>query len=110
MSCDELKTLQKLLSRFKLYRGYNKGWGRLGLSWTLDGKVAASIPLGFGRGAQPNPWVLTGWASSGDVIAFLNDRSEQEIIIDPRKVEILSDEPAPKPVAKRGGPEAEAHK
>ena len=80
---DEIKTLQGLPDRVEIYRGCRnknaKGW-----SWSLDYNQAvffAERSAGVGL-----PLVLHGTVSKANILAYLNGRSEQEIVVDPKNV------------------------
>jgi hypothetical protein len=98
MTTKELRCLGRLPKPFELYRGYNKPQGKMGLSWTRDKNVAARIPLHPSRGIESTPCVITAIADPQDVIAYLTDRQEEEIIINPRNINFLKEEPAQEPL------------
>ena len=84
------KTLPKKL---KIYRGYHEAVKRKGISWSLSKRVAD----GFAHHCRVEgkndvePSVVTGTCSKRDVLAYTNEVSEQEIIINPNKVRNIVD-------------------
>jgi hypothetical protein len=83
MDREDRKHLQTLPDELVIYRGYRHSSYKAGLSWTLSLEKAAWFA---NRWNQGNPMVVTGRCRKEDVIAYLNGRNEQEIVIDPRKV------------------------
>jgi hypothetical protein len=90
LDADEIETLTNLPECIDIYRGCRshnvKGW-----SWTLDRSRAeffAKRSAGKGR-----PMVLHGIAPRDRVLAYLNGRDEQEIVIKPDFVLIHYREP-----------------
>jgi hypothetical protein len=106
MTNREKRFLRRLPSPFKLYRGYNKPRGKMGLSWSVDKKAAARIPFNPQLPGEENPWVITAVANPEHVLAYLTGRGEQEIVIHPKNIlRIVQEEPVPKFV-----PALERHK
>ena len=106
MTNRELRFLRRLPNPFRLYRGYNKPKGKMGLSWTADKKVAARIPFNPQLPGEENPWVITAVANPEHVLAYLTGRGEKEIVIHPKNIRrIVQEEPVPKFV-----PALERHK
>ncbi len=96
MTDRELRFLRRLPKPFKLYRGYNKPSGKLGLSWSVDKKAAARIPFNPRLPGKQNPWVITAVANPEQVLAYLTERGEKEIVIHPKNIlRILQEEPVP---------------
>jgi hypothetical protein len=61
----------------------------------LDLEVARKFADGMGLRAQmPDGVVITGTVKTADVLAYITDRNEAEIVIDPGHVELLSEESA----------------
>lgn len=67
-----------------IYRGQMNDDGKYGISWTLDYRVA----LKFAKGAWyrcPMPGIVyVSQVRRKNVLAYLNGRNEQEVIIDPK--------------------------
>jgi len=102
MTEKELSVLHSLSKPFTLYRGYNKPHAKMGLSWTLDIRVAAKSPH-FRAHGKANPWIIAAIANPEDVIAYLDGRQEREIIIDPKRIlKIIRQERAEEAVHKDG--------
>lgn len=98
MSCSEHETLQSLPSVVEIYRGCGHVDGIYGLSWTLSyerAKFFAAYSCGPRRlmlcPEQHGQWPVLAKAtcSKSDVIAYLNHRQEEEIVVDPRKITVL---------------------
>ena len=90
MNEDDVSVLATIPKPFTLFRGYNKPLGKMGLSWTLEKRIADKIS--YGRGT--NSWIITATANPEDVIAYTDQRLEREVIIDPKKVVVVNEEPA----------------
>ncbi len=95
MSGTERGELVAMPKTLTIYRGYAKGRARSGLSWTLSKERAgffAKYANGTRRqllvGHRPGgtAMIVTGKCHKRDVLAYFNERDEQEIVIDPRKV------------------------
>jgi hypothetical protein len=71
----------------RVYRGGNPFSVRRGISWTTDPKIAGKFARTMG-GRQPVPGgvVITGLVRRSDVLAYLVDRGESEVIVDPKLV------------------------
>lgn len=63
------------------YRGCKSAKGIKGLSWTLSRDVAEFFKDRFGKGK-----LYQAQINKADVIAYLNDRDEHEVIVDYRKL------------------------
>jgi hypothetical protein len=94
MSKTERKRLAAMPDTLTIYRGYAKGRARSGLSWTLSEKRAhffADYAAGNRRRilcghTGGSSMVVCGKCHKHDVLAYFNNRKEQEIVIDGRKV------------------------
>ena len=75
----EQQFLFKLPNAFKIYRGCIEGLNEGGLSWTLDKSRAEFFANRFGK----HGIVKQRTINKPEIIAYLNGRSEQEIIIRP---------------------------
>lgn len=74
-----------LPEKVKIYRGLGSKSRRDGISWTLSKEKAEWFATRF----KDNGEVLTAEANKSDILAFLNGRNEQEIIINPKKLKML---------------------
>ncbi len=71
----------------RVYRGGLPFNLRAGFAWTTDPKVARRFANGAGvRMPQVGGIVITGWVKPSDVMAYITDRNEAEVIVDPRLV------------------------
>ena len=96
MSKAERKRLAAMPETLTIYRGYEKGRARSGLSWTLSenrARIHAESDanrdrraLLYGVATGGVPMIVCGKCHKRDVLAYFNRRSEQEIVIDPHKV------------------------
>jgi hypothetical protein len=85
MSELERATLEALPDTISVYRGFVGRRGR-GLSWSRSRKVAEWFARRFAcLGGQPT--LIEGVAHKDKVLAYLNDRQEQEIVILPEHVQ-----------------------
>jgi hypothetical protein len=85
--------LEKLPKQFYIYRGYSKGDDPKGFSWTLDEEKAKWFSTRFSKSQfrNINRSLSDGivdkiLADKKDVVAFIDGRSEKEIIYIPRKI------------------------
>lgn len=78
---------RKLVGRLTIYHGTSM-YAEPDMSWTLNRDIAVWFALRFNK---ENPIIYTGEANAEDVIAYLTSRGEDEIVIDPCNVEIISD-------------------
>jgi len=95
MTRGEQKTLARFPDVLTVFRGYAKGIGRGGLSWTLSEAVAlhfARYATGSrraflcGHKMSAAKMIIAGQCSKRDVLAYFNGREEMEIIVRPGKV------------------------
>ena len=71
-----------------MYRGGNPFEVRKGFAWTTDPKIAQKFADGAGERIQRvNGVVVVGYVRPSVVLAFLTERGESEVIVDPRLVE-----------------------
>lgn len=80
--------LKKYPDTLTVYRGGNSASTpcEKAYSWTLDLNTANFFAIRRGCGPA---YITKGEVSKKDVIEFINDRGEQEIIVDPAKVNIV---------------------
>lgn len=72
-----------------IYRGTHYRNDKLGLAWSLSKEVAEMFSS-YGRLKDQNPgWVITGEVPRGDILAYLMNRKEHEIDVDPAKVKVI---------------------
>lgn len=97
MNPRERKMLRAFAREFTIYRGQWDLDHDLGFSWTTSRAVATKFAKVYHKrfvGAKRDPdWcpgVVCGRALKRDVLAFLNGRSEREIIIRPELVRVTS--------------------
>lgn len=80
MDAKERKRFQALPDKVRIYRGAKVRKFR-GLSWTLDKKVAEKFALRHGCEGRVVGKTICPWR---DAVAYLDHRSEEEIILQPR--------------------------
>jgi hypothetical protein len=74
-------------SLLRVFRGGPPFNLRGGFAWTTDPKVARRFANGAGvRTPQAGGIVISGLVRHRDVIAYITDRNESEVIVDPRRV------------------------
>lgn len=83
MSSEDRATLASLPATVKVYRGADNK-NKLGWSWTIDLDKATWFANRYGHKGK----VYNGTCNKSDIIAYLSERGESEIIIDPKKVTI----------------------
>lgn len=87
MDSSEASLFRKLPNELTIYRGYQRGRGRTGISWTLVKETAAWFARRWpGKG---EPMVVVGRCNKTDVLGYTNGRNEQEIIINPANVRAM---------------------
>lgn len=87
MDVDDRKAFKMLPDSFPIYRGFSGNRG-MGLSWTLDKKIAIGFANRFASHFG-NPTVIEGICQKSDVIGlFATNRNEAEIVIEPDNVKM----------------------
>lgn len=85
MDDEDYQVFDTLPSEFSVYRGISTHGNTNGLSWTLNRETAEWFAKRFsfdgGKGT-----VIEATAKKEDVLAYFNDRNEQEIVINPQKL------------------------
>ena len=79
--------LQKRLPKgdtIKVFRGTRDRADRLGIAWSTDRSTAVFFANRMSLG-QPG-WIVRGEVRPQHVMAYLTDRGESEIVVDPRRV------------------------
>lgn len=93
MDDDEQTALAAFPDQFDVYQGHtddrNDGW-----SWTVDIDVALFFAHRYASVRKKQPVITRGTAERDAVIAYLNGRGEQEILINPAELTNLSTSPA----------------
>ncbi len=95
MDPEELAVYHSLSSPVRMYRGYQPRRNLRGWSWTLNPKTAKwfatvrLLPIG-GSAAEFTGYgrVAEGLVHSQHILAYLNGRDEQEVVVDPSKVRV----------------------
>lgn len=72
-------------SQIPIYRGQERD-GKLGISWSTNKTVAEFFATRYGRDGE----VVYGFAYPNRILGYLKNRSEDEIVIDPSDVYIIS--------------------
>lgn len=79
---DEYEVYKNLPESFTIYRGVTPGRNPDGMSWTREYDKAEWFANRFGEG-----YILEEIANKKDVLAFFSRRSEEEVVIEAKKVE-----------------------
>ncbi len=89
MTSAEYRRLASLPDLVDVWRGrmYNDLDGELRPSWTLDSDVANQYTYGPG---QPRGWILHAQIPRDRIFALFEERSESEVVVDPRALRILN--------------------
>ena len=82
MSKTELLKLKSLPEEVTIYRGTHKKNNSKALSWTDDYQSA----LWFAKRFDNNGYVLQATIKKDDIVAFFNNRNENELIVDFNKI------------------------
>jgi hypothetical protein len=86
MDEEERAALSAMSETLTIYRGCSKyPEAEMGFSWTLDQQKARWFAHRFG---DNDGYIVTATCQRSDVIAYLTDRDEAEIVIDPVLLEI----------------------
>ena len=80
MTAEEQAAHAALPETVTVYRGAVAGRNEAGLSWTLDRAKAAWFS-GRRMEGKGRPVVLTGTVAKADVLAFFQDRGEDEVLV-----------------------------
>jgi hypothetical protein len=93
MTTDERRALKRMPATLTIYRGFNgKGTWR-GWSWTISkekGEWFARRPKGPGADSPSDPTLVEATVKKADAIAYITARNESEIVVDPKRVKIVS--------------------
>lgn len=84
MTKEDQMEFAQMPEALTIYRGYQKRGKKLGLSWTLSKEKA--IWFAYRWSHRGSPLVAIGTCKKADVFGYCNDREEQEIVIDPKKI------------------------
>lgn len=93
MTPDECHALDAMPDTLTIYRGYAGEGTWRGWSWTTDrekGEWFARRPPAPMADTPTDPTLVEATVSKSDVIAYFTGRNEFEIVVDPRKVKIVS--------------------
>lgn len=86
MSKEDYQVFVNLPAEFTVYRGVSPFGSPTGLSWTLSSETAEWFAKRFDSSFRKG-YVFEATAKKEDVLAYFNDRNEQEIVIDRKKLE-----------------------
>jgi hypothetical protein len=97
MNDEERAALAALPPLVPIYRGIGHRRAALGLSWTIDRERAEWFARRFAGVAGRRPFLVSGKIERRHMLAYLGERKESEIVVDPDKVrERVISEMAPK--------------
>ena len=82
MGQDNFKVYENLPDTFTVYRGLQENAQEDGLSWTLSKDVAEWFASRFENDGE----IIERKIYKSEVIAYFNDRDEEEIVLDIKKV------------------------
>lgn len=91
MEEEERKVLESIPDpdNITIYRGYAHR-NKLGWSWTFSPSKALWFAKRF-QDKWKTPKVIQGICKREDIIAFFNERGENEVVINPRKISFIKD-------------------
>jgi hypothetical protein len=92
MSEEEQAALSRLRDTIRIYRGATVQ-NKVGSSWTLSKSIAEWFAAH--RQCDPSAFCFTGECKKTDVLELLLERNEEEIVIRPEHVRIVSGEAVP---------------
>jgi len=81
MHKSELNKLNSLPDRFSIYRGFSNEHHKIRFSWSLSKKVAIEFAHRYDKSS-----IIVCTAKREDVLAYFNDRKEEEIIVNPANI------------------------
>lgn len=81
MNSDDLAVYKSLPETVTIYRGCQSSKSVRGLSWSLNQKIAEFFKNRFGAGH-----IYSAKINKLDILAYINTRKEEEIIVDYRKL------------------------
>jgi hypothetical protein len=96
MEATERHALNALPKEFKVYRGVAHVEASRGMSWTTNREKALWFARRFEADKNRTPLLITANVHRSDVIAYYLGRGENEIVIMPEHVEILTIDDAKK--------------
>ena len=91
MTPEEMEVYDSLPDTLTVYRGVSPGRVENGLSWTANKEKALWFAKRF-RSRGRNGVLLSGTVRKKDVLAYLNRRSEDELVIYPKDIKNLTKE------------------
>jgi len=92
MESDDRDYYDDLPELVEVWRGTDRKRVR-NISWTTDRKVAEKFATGMRGGAFPDPVIAHAFIPKQWVFYASNDRSEEEVVLDPRRLRKLTIEP-----------------
>jgi len=94
MSSKERQVIQDLPKKATIYRGYDDDIKNnlMGISWTLSEEKADWFATRFK--IETAPRVAEGQCEKSSILAYFDDRGEQEIVINPIDINITDNRPA----------------
>ncbi len=93
MTAEERQALKRMPDAITIYRGYSGRGTWRGWSWTIDkdkGEWFARRPPGPMQDSPSDPTLVEATVNKAHVIAYITERDESEIVVDPRRVKIGS--------------------
>ncbi len=88
MDADELVVFRAFGETVAVFRGHLPNRNLRGWSWTLNCQVAEWFAKRFALPSRLGA-VAAGWAPRKHIVAYLNRRREQEVLVNPRHVKVL---------------------
>ncbi len=81
MNKVELMRFNSLADTFNIYRGFHNENNKIGFSWGLSKDVAEMFAHRYNKSS-----IIVCTAKREDVLAYFNDRQEEEIIVNPANI------------------------
>src|SRR6266516_4045038 len=89
LSEDEQKILDALPDQVRVYRGCSRD-RIMSASWTTERTVAENFARGHRFIPVPDPVIATGMIAKSDIFMTYNRRKEDEVLLDPDRLQELS--------------------
>lgn len=91
MDEDEREAFESLPDTLTIHRGYKQDDRKMGMSWTLEVKMAEWFAARLAHHDEDDPRVVSGTIDKAKAIAYFTGRNEQEIVAFPDDITVTAD-------------------